>query len=284
MKNVFNSLLLLPLLFLISCQPPTSSSADRIYRVVKGDLISKITISGKIIPDRAAYITAPYSGHVKKIFVKLGQEVNKNDPLVSITQTLLKEEEVFPLRAPFSGLIVQMNKNEGEFVNQGNQQDFILRIDDLEKRYFYAKVPEIDQVKLQLSQEALIKISALPEKTYQGKLVQLSLAAGEAVNPWENNTPEFPCKILLQDADGQVKSGMSAIADIIILKKENILLVPHEYLYREKGKYFVVLANKEKREVKVGVQNESHFEVQDNLQEGELLRPIDYLELNQEDL
>ncbi len=90
MKNVYNRILLLLTILLLGCHKQSDNQSTKVYQVARGDLISKITISGKIIPARAAYITAPYSGHVKQMFVQLGQDIKKNDPLVSITQTLLK--------------------------------------------------------------------------------------------------------------------------------------------------------------------------------------------------
>ena len=60
----------------------------RLETVRKTDFIQKVTVPGTIIPFRQTIITAPYTGYVKKIYVKVGQKVNAGDPLVSVVESL----------------------------------------------------------------------------------------------------------------------------------------------------------------------------------------------------
>ena len=54
----------------------------------------------------------------EKIYVKFGQHVKEGDPIVSLEQSLHSQhEEIYPLRAPFEGDVVQILHNEGEYVD-----------------------------------------------------------------------------------------------------------------------------------------------------------------------
>src|SRR5438309_1165925 len=85
------------------------------------DLVQQVTVSGTIIPNRRTMFTPPYNGYVKKIFVDLGSEVKAGSPVVSLSQSLRGEDDAKPLRAPFSGTVVQVLKTEGEYVEQSKE-------------------------------------------------------------------------------------------------------------------------------------------------------------------
>lgn len=138
--------------------------------VQRMDLIQRVTIAGNVRPERKTIVTAPFNGYIKKLYVKIGQKINKNDPIVSIVQSLQSVDPIFPLRAPFEGTVVSIRKYEGEFVKRDDPKDFILRIDSLKNLYIISNVPEIDSVKIKIGQEVIIKASAIIDKKYKGWL------------------------------------------------------------------------------------------------------------------
>lgn len=245
-------------------------------KVIREDLIQRVTLAGIVSPNRKTIITAPYNGYVKRLFVKVGDKIKKDDPLVSVVQSLQSSEDVFPMRAPFGGLVVQVQKMEGEFVKEGNPEDFILRIDDLDKLYVMAMAPEIDRVKIVPNQEAVIKASALPQQTYKGVIRELSLAAKQKEEWSRSQVVEFPIRIELLDKDDKIKPGMSVIIDVLTNKKEKVLTLRHEYIQREDDQYFVMLKDGKRRDIKVGLQNEEGFEILEGLREGEMVKLVDF--------
>lgn len=254
-------------------------SESRYESVKKQDLVQRVTIAGNVEPEKKTIVTAPFSGYVKKLFVHVGQKVNKNDPLVSVVQSLQSVDPIFPLRAPFDGTVVAIQKQEGEFVKQDDPKDFILRIDSLGTLYVISNVPEIDMIKIKKGQETIIKASAILDKSYKGKVEDISLAS-KLQDDWRGNSKvEYPTKIKIEDADSLVKPGMSTIVDIITLKKENVLVLPHEYILREGEEYFVLLKNGSKTKITVGIQNEAFFEIVSGVSEGEVVKQIDFMEL-----
>ena len=243
------------------------------------DFEQKVTIAGIIVPFRKTIVTAPYNGYVKKLFVKLGQKVQVNDPLVSVVQSLQSTDNPFPLRSPYSGSVVQIEKNEGEFVKEGDPKEFIMRIDDLSKHFVIANAPEIDRVKLKIGYETVVRASAIVNKKYKGIIREMSLAAKEKDQWARNPIVEFSIRIELLDADEDVKPGMSVLVDVITFKKPSVAMVRHEFVRKKNDKNFVFLENGEKREVQLGQQNEEGFEVLSGISEGTLLKQIDFSEI-----
>ena len=202
------------LLFLLRNRSSFSLSSSEDGIVAREDLIQRTTIAGTVIPFRKTIITAPYNGYVKKMYVKVGDIVKQGDPIVTVVQSLQSSDNVFPIRSPFDGIVVQAEKSEGEFVKEGDSQDFILRIDDLSKLYISANIPEIDRVKVKSNQEAVIRASAILNKTYKGIIRELSLAAIEKERWSRSQVVEFPIKIEILNQDETIKPGMSVIIDV----------------------------------------------------------------------
>lgn len=257
----------------------TNRKVERISTVTKMDIIQRVTIAGNIVPERKTIVTAPFNGYIKKLYVKIGQIVKKGAPIVSVVQSLQSVDPVFPLRAPFSGTVVTVRKYEGEFVKQDDPKDFILRIDSLENFYIVSNVPEIDMVKIKSGQKAIIKVSAILGKKYNGIVDEISLASKNQEEWRGNSKVEFPAKIKITNQDQDIRSGMSAILDIVTFKKENVLALAHEFILKESDKYFVLLAKGGRKEIKIGIQNEALFEILNGVTEGEKVRQVDFMEL-----
>lgn len=244
--------------------------------VEKGEIIQRSTIAGAVIPNRKTVITAPYKGYIKKIYVHLGQTVKAGDPIASVSPTLVGGETVFPLRSPFAGKVVQLNKAEGEYVKESDPEDFIARVDDVSKLFIDANVPELDRVKMLTGLEAVVKASAILDRTYKAVVRELTLAAREKDRYGRSTAVEFPMKLEITDFDEQLHPGMSVIVDIITLKKENVLLLRHEFIGRDKSSYFVTLQNGNRQKIKLGAQNEEHAEVIEGLTAGAIVQKVDF--------
>lgn len=261
----------------------SENEAKGIGTVKRETLEQKITIAGNIIPNRSTVVTAPFTGYVKKLFVTVGQDVKAGDPLVTMTQSLQSSENSFPLRAPFPGKVVQIGRTEGQLSHDGNLQEFILRVDDLSKLFITASAPEIDWIKIKPGQEVEIRAAPVNDRTYQGVIRELSLASKQEENNYSNSSKvEFPVKLEILDADKQLSPGMSVVVDIIANKKENVLTLLHEYVNRDGTKYFVTLANGQKRDIEIGIQNEEAFEIKSGLQEGDKVKQVDFASLLRE--
>jgi multidrug efflux pump subunit AcrA (membrane-fusion protein) len=251
---------------------------QRIGKVKRENLVQSVTIAGTAEPVRSTVFNAPYDGYIKKLYVKLGDKVQAGAPLLSVAQSLQVSENVFPMRAPFTGVITQVMKSEGQFARQTDPKDIILRLDDLTKMFINSNVPEIDVVKIKSGLEAVIKVSAIINRTYKGVVRDISRAANPK-EQWGRSQVDYLSKIEILDADAQLLPGMTAVVDIVTNKKENVLTLPHEFIQKEDDEYFVILKDGSRRDIKVGLQNESVFEITAGLSEGQEVQQVDFLKL-----
>lgn len=255
------------------------ASAIPVARVQREDIVQRVTISGTVTPMRKAVIMAPYRGYIRKLYVKLGDSVRVGDPIASVSTSLSSSEQVFPLRAPFSGKVTQINKAEGEFVKEADPMDFIVRIDDLSRMFINANAAEMDKVKIRTGQEAMVKASAILDRTYKAVVRELSLAAIDK-DRWERATLiEFPIRLELTDFDAKIEPGMSVLIDIATMKREKVLALRHEYVGRDGEAYYVTMKSGERRTVRLGLQNDEKTEILDGVTEGEEIRKVDFASL-----
>ncbi len=271
------ALIFLVAVFGVSCS--TKRDGERpVGEVKRGELVQKVTVSGRIVPKRKSLVTAPYAGYVRKLYVKIGDVVHEGDPLVTVTQSLRTQEESHPLRAPFTGVVVQVLKSEGEYLPAGtggsdNSSATILRVDDLSQLQVEADAPELEFPKLKAGQPVSIRATAVQEQAFKGKVLSISLASKEQTG-WERSRVEFPFSIEVLDHDPRLRPGMSVIVDIEAMKFPGVLMLKHEFVEKAGEKYFVTLEAGEKRDIKVGIQNEEVFEIQTGLKEGDRVRPV----------
>ncbi len=246
----------------------------------KINFVQKVTVSGAVKSIRSTTISAPYEGYVRKIFVSLGQKVKKGDPLVIVTTSLSEQDTTFPIRAPFDGTVVHVLKTEGQAVKPSSDvKEYILRIDDMSQMFVDALTPEMDITKINVNDKCIIKASALTNKSYNGEVKNIALAA-QATEQWSRRQQvEYAINILIKDPDKDLKPGMSTLVDIITLEKPDVLVLPHEYIYNEGKDYFVILKSGERKPVKVGMQNETEIEITEGLSESEQVQPIDFLKM-----
>jgi multidrug efflux pump subunit AcrA (membrane-fusion protein) len=255
-----------------------SAPGPQAATVTKGDLVQRVTVAGVIVPKRRTVILPPYPGFIQKVFVKVGDKVKQGDPVLSIVQSLTTREEVFPIRAPFPGVVVQVLGSEGEYVKDGDLKKFIVRIDDLSELYVQADVPELDMVKIRKGQEAVVKASAILDRSYKGVIEEIALSAKER-DEWGwggKGQVEYAVRISLKDPDERVRPGMSAILDIITDRRDGVLSLRHEFLRKDGDKHIVEIEGKGPTEVGVGLHNEEAYEITSGLKEGERVLPTDF--------
>ena len=297
MKRWHSKFLLLPAILLAAC-PLTwaakgpgsffrsSNTAEKgnLGVVQKQDLLRQVTVAGTIVPLRRTVVTPQYNSYIKKLFVRLGDRVKAGDPIVMLVQSLKDQgEDTYPMRAPFTGTVVQLMKSEGEFLEVGKEGNAIARVDDLSHLYVNSDVPESDIGKIRVGQEVFIKANAILSRPYHGVIRDIALAAKEK-KEWSRSGDrvDFEIKMEIIDKDAQTRPGMSVIVDIITDKRTEVLALAHEYVEKVDGNYFVTLDTGEHRKVEVGLQNEEMFEILRGLKDQDKVRMVDFIGMNTE--
>ena len=187
------------------------------------------------------------------------------------------------IHAPISGRVIMLNAEVGEVVISGtmhNEASVIGVIADLSEILTEVLADETDIVQIQLGQPAEIAVDALPEGVYTGKVVEIGNAGVSLTT--QPDVTFFRVKVLLDDPDGRLLSGMSARASIEVAGHDNALVVPIEsVVFRPPAdaaagadEIQVVLIAKddgtvEQRPVEVGISDVTHVEIASGVKEGE---------------
>jgi membrane fusion protein, multidrug efflux system len=168
------------------------------------------------------------------------------------------------LTADKDGVITQINAEPGQVVEAG---EVIAQIADLNQIEVLVAVPEsrIENVKQGDSVE--IRLWAQQDKTYQGKVREITPAASEA-------TRAFDMRVTVSNPDEQIKLGMTA-GVIFPNEGDSNVILPSAAVTEKAGKTIVWVINKDgianPREVTITAFSEDGIGVTSGLEPGELV-------------
>ncbi|TET47600.1 efflux RND transporter periplasmic adaptor subunit [candidate division TA06 bacterium] len=182
------------------------------------------------------------------------------------------------LRSPIAGEIVSLNKEEGEMVVMGTigtPGSVIMIIAERSKMFVRAMVDETEIVRVEVGQEAEVEVDAFPDTTFSGHVARIggmpvmdASASDQAVS--------FPVEVALEPGVTKLYPGMSATCNIIVAKKDSVLLVPYSSLGRrevedeEKDILFTVESGVAKlKPVTIGVTGDKEAEIEEGLSLGD---------------
>jgi RND family efflux transporter MFP subunit len=141
-------------------------------------------------------------------------------------------------------------------------------VDNLEKVYFEANVPEKDFAALSVGQSVAITVDALAGKTFVGKLERLVPVAAEGSH-------DFLARIAMANPDLQLNPGMFARGNVLLESHPSAILVSKDALLNNdttnpKNSLFVVFNDKaQQREVTTGLERDALIEILNGVKAGE---------------
>lgn len=125
----------------------------------------------------------------------------------------------------------------------------IAEVPDLSTIRLEAKVEEVDRGKLTVGFEGLVRIDALPEKTWTSKLAGISPLTEQSFE-WPPSR-SFKAYIALDHPTEQLRPGMNASADLILSRIPDAISIPAKGLFTDKGKPIVYLQTEKGYEPRV---------------------------------
>jgi HlyD family secretion protein len=178
------------------------------------------------------------------------------------------------IRSPISGYILEYAVEVGDPVvpiSTYQEGTVLLRMAEMNKLVFRGNVDEIDVGRLDEGLTAEIKIGALPDARVDGRLSMISLKAKT-----EDNATRFPVEITVLPADGVVlRAGYSANADVIIERRDSVLVVPERLVRTEHdtSRVTVLLPNgqQDERVIRLGLSDAINVEILEGLNLGDLV-------------
>ncbi len=176
------------------------------------------------------------------------------------------------VKAPISGYVLSKAVQVGDPVTPlttYQEGTVLMKMASMERLLFKGTVDEIDVGKLREGMATELKVGALPSDTIQGTLRKISLKADK-----KENATVFAIEILIpKTSNATLRAGYSANANIIIQKKENVLVVPERVVTFRNDSAIVKLAlaagKEEQRVIKTGLSDAINIEVLDGLKEGD---------------
>ncbi|MCX6137929.1 MAG: efflux RND transporter periplasmic adaptor subunit [Ignavibacteriales bacterium] len=176
------------------------------------------------------------------------------------------------VKAPISGFVLNRTVEVGDPVTpltSYQEGTVLMKMANMERLIFKGTVDEIDVGKLKEGMAVEIKVGALPGDTVRGVLRKIWLKAEK-----KDNAAVFPIEILIPSSSNRVlRAGYSANANIIIQKKNSVLIIPERVITFSNDSAFVSVAlgakKEERRCIRTGLSDASNIEVTSGLKEGD---------------
>ncbi|EAE5096714.1 HlyD family efflux transporter periplasmic adaptor subunit, partial [Listeria monocytogenes] len=136
------------------------------------------------------------------------------------------------------------------------------QVPDYDELQLVAQMDELDIPNIKKDQEVKVTVTALPDKTYTGKVKEIA-EQGQV----QNGVSSFSVIISLDKTD-DLKAGMTADASILVNEKKDALYVPIEAVQKDSDdKYYVLVpeekdngkTKKVKKFVETGLHNEDNI-------------------------
>ena len=133
------------------------------------------------------------------------------------------------LRAPVSGTIVEQNISGFEGIKNLDNSPNLFTIADLTQVWVLNDVYENDLGEVHLGDTAEIRLNAYPNKTYHGKVADISRVLDSA-------TRSAKVRIVLWNRDGSLRPGMFAVSTFRSRKSQPRIVVPSTAIIRLQDK------------------------------------------------
>lgn len=181
--------------------------------------------------------------------------------------------ERFQLRAPFAGVIAEINGELGEYVTPsppGVATPPAVDLIDTSCLYATAPIDEVDAAALRLGMSVKITLDAFRDREFSGKLTRIAPYVLDVEK--QARTVDVDVRFDEVPQDVVLLIGYSADVSIVLKNVAHVLRVPTEALVN--GDHVWVLDAKgelHKRQLQLGIGNFTYTEVRSGLQEGELV-------------
>lgn len=168
-----------------------------------------------------------------------------------LAQLKIKNSQI---RAPISGVISDRLIKTGNMINTDQE---VFDITDFDPILAIMKVPEHEMGKIKKGQQALLRVDAIPNTTFEGNILRMS----PTVNS-ESGT--FEVTVSVRDTSQQLKPGMFGRVRIVYDTRENTLMVPKNAVLSEDGENSIYVIKNNiafKKDISTGYENGDNVEV-----------------------
>jgi RND family efflux transporter MFP subunit len=171
------------------------------------------------------------------------------------------------IEAPFDGIVADITISEGQEISAATLATPAISLVDTSEIEMRGFIDEIDIAVVEPGQEANILLDALPDEELKGKVAFISPLGTTLMG-----VVSYPTTITLQNPAEGLKDGMTATAEVIIERRDDVLLIPNRAIRGTSENPIVVVLvdeQEEEREITLGLTDGINTEVLSGLEEGE---------------
>jgi len=134
--------------------------------------------------------------------------------------------------SPMDGVVIRRNVELGDTVTSGvssfNSGTVLMTVADIGTMIVKAGINEVDIGKVRLEQPVKISLDAYPKVKFAGAIKRIGPAARA-----EEKVKVFDVEIAIDRQGAELRTGMTANIDVVGERKEKVLTVPVEALFRK---------------------------------------------------
>src|SRR6185503_4915652 len=179
------------------------------------------------------------------------------------------------IRAPIRGTVlsrdVEIGSPVSSILNLGANATLVMTLGNIDQVFVRGKVDEADIGRVRLGQPAKIRVETFKDKTFNGRVTQISPMGVE-----KDNVTNFEVRVSIENPGNELKANMTANAEIVLEERPNVLLVPEAAIsYDASRKATVDVLDRSQRSgrrkvpIQVGISNGTRTQVLEGLQAGE---------------
>lgn len=257
---------------LAAAKAQVTQAEAQLAQLLELPLDSELSAAGAQIAQAEAQLTQLREGpRAEDIAVFQGQV---EEAALALAQARAQADET-QVTAPFAGTVLEALVAEGEWATPGAPAIVMAATDSL---ILNANVDEVDVAKLAEGQAVNLFFDALEGQQTEAVSGQIARIAPAASNV--GGAVAYGVEISFRPGERPIRLGMTADVDIVVARADEALLVPNRAITADRaaGRYYVDLPGvdgaTERREVRVGIRNESQTQILEGLDEGtELVLP-----------
>lgn len=235
----------------------------RVMTIKEENIKDTLDYVGNIRAQEEAHVYPKVSGKVLEKNTHEGEVVIKGQTILFVDRDEVGFTfEKAPVESPIKGIVGRLLVDIGSNVTPATPVALVV---DMDKAQINLSIPEIYVSKISLGQDAQVTTDAYPDKTFTGKISQISPVLDE-------ETRSAPIEILIDNPDHCLKPGMFAKVSLVTEERGRALTVYKEAVMGTNGDRYVYVVRDgqaRKQPVKLGMRVGQNMEVEDGLKAGE---------------
>ena len=222
-------------------------------------------LNGEVRPaaGKQAQVSTRISGQITQVYVALGQSVRIGQKIARVQSRLVgNPPPSVDILAPMNGVIDVMSATVGQSVEPAST---LFQIRDGSEVNIVARVYEEDLGKIQIGQNANVRLLSYPDKNFSGKIVLL----GPALDPLSRTVDVW---VKLANTEGLLRPNLFARVSVLLREEAATLAVPTAAIIEANGEKFVFVQQKgeyARVEITTGASDDTYTEITGGLVPGD---------------